>query len=479
MKKLLPTVVLLAAATLTGSQASAEEFVIDGLRFATLSDSTVTVKKYVSGTDIVIPASITITENEGEEESVTEYSVVSVSGQAFYNAQISSVTVPSTVTTIEQYAFWRSTLKKAELAEGVESIGFGTFKECQQLTEVSLPSTLKELGAVYSLFGMGGSAFNQCGSLVSIQIPASVREIPDMTFAECTSLSDIKLAEGLEKIGERAFEGCVNLTSISLPQSVETIERAAFNKSWIEHPVIKASTPVIPNSCFLWCYNMTGFTIEEGVVEVGRQSFADCGNITEIETPNSVEWIRTDAFQGNPAVTTIKLGSGLRRLGHSSLAVWAPDQATNTPHWSLKDIYIASPVPPYHEQNDEHYDLLEDDFFFGGKEFTDELKEQFFSEVTLHVPDEALEAYREDPIWGSFANIVGGYSAIGSVDSDSRGGITIENGIASSESNGIEVYNISGVRVRHTADNSISLRDLAPGIYIVRSGNSTAKAAIR
>lgn len=482
MKKLLHIIALTSAALTVTAEATAADFVTDGLRFTTTSDSTVSVKNYLEGSKIAIPDSITITEpatEEGAEPTKRVYAVTAVGARAFYEADVESVTVPSTVGTIDRYAFWKSTVKSVTIADGTVTIGYGAFKACPRLSEVRLPATLKELGSVYEMLGVGGAVFTECTALEKIEIPASISRLPELTFMGCTSLSEVTLNEGLEEIGERVFEGCTNLTEIELPRTVTTVERAAFNGSWLDHPVFPGTVAILPNSCYLWCGNMKGFTIEEGVVEIGRQSFADCGAITEINVPNSVEWIRSDAFQGNAMVETIHLGSGLRRLGHSSLAVWAPDQATNTPHWALKDIYIAAPVPPYHEQNDDHFDTLDDDFFFGGKEFTDELREKFYSEVTLHVTDEALVSFREDAIWGKFANIVGGYSAIGDIHADKSPAITIEGRTATSLTDGIEVYGVAGALVKKTAGNSISLDGLAPGIYVLRSGTAVAKAAVR
>ena len=71
----------------------------------------------------------------------------------------------------------------------------------------------------------------------------------------------------------------------------------------------------------------------------------------------------------------------------------------------LEEIHIDSPVPPVHEQNDDHFDIVDDDFFFGGKEFKEELRKQFYSEVRLYVPESAVEAYREAPVWKNFTHI--------------------------------------------------------------------------
>ncbi|MCM1400957.1 MAG: leucine-rich repeat domain-containing protein [Bacteroides sp.] len=462
----------LAAVAVCTPAAFAGQFTTDGLQYSTLTDSTVCVKKYISGTDVVIPDSVA-------DDEANKYEVVSIAAQAFRMANVNSVTVPPTVKTIEVFAFNRSKVKKVVLAEGVETLGYGTFAECSMLTDVNIPRSVKELGAVYPLIGMGGSVFSGCQSLEKIEIPETIKEIPQLTFATCYGLSEVILHDGLETIGERAFEECSNLFELNVPSSVTTIEHGAFNKAALVHPVVSWNVKVIPNSCFLWCYNIQSFDIKPGVEEIGKQAFADCGNFTEVRVPNTVEWIRSDAFQGNANVTTIYLGEGLRRLGNSSLAVWAPNEATNVPRWSLKDIYIAAPVPPYHEQNDDHIHVLADDFFFGGSEFTEELREQFYSEVTLHVPAESLEAYRNDAIWGNFKNIVGGYSAIGNITTDGNQDITFDNNVVTSKTAGIEVYNAAGASVAKTAGTTLNLEQLPAGIYVIRSGKTAIKAAVR
>lgn len=306
--------------------ASADEFVVDGLRYSTLDDNTVTVKKYVEGTDIVIPAKVT------DPETSTEYSVVQVERQAFYNTtDVKTVSIPSSVKKIDTYAFWKCGAETVTIAEGLEGIGHAAFKECKNLKNINLPSTLTELGYMWDVTGNDGSVFVGCTALESIDIPGSVEHLPQLTFSECTNLKNVTLHEGTVSIGEHAFGSCSALQGVEMPMSVESWERGIFDKSGVVSHVIPGRIKIIPNSAFWYCKNMTSFTIEEGIEEVGKSSFADVGPITEIKVPNSVEWVRSDAFQGNGGVKKVYLGSGVRRMGHACLAVWVPDQATNTP----------------------------------------------------------------------------------------------------------------------------------------------------
>lgn len=461
---------IICAAALLTAAAPAAGFNAGGLTYSETTDSTATVTKYLEGTEIDIPALVT--------DTVTgkEYTVVAIAQNAFKNAAISSVKIAPTVKTIDCMAFQNSTVVSVKLSEGLESIGFAAFSKCRQLTSVNLPSTLKELGHIYAYFGMEGSAFSECGSLEKIAVPGSIGKVHDSTFRSCFKLADVELGEGITELGESVFEECSALKEIDLPQTLTTMGHGVFNKSGLVSPVVPGSVKVIPNSAYLWCRDMKSFEIEEGVVEVGKQSFAACYGFTEVNVPNSVEWIRTDAFHANDNVKVIRIGSGVRRMGHASLAVWGPDRTTNQPHWALTDIYIESPVPPVHEQNDDHFDIVDDDFFFGEKSFSAENRARFFSSVILHVPEEAIDTYKKADIWKNFATIVSlTDSGVGSIENDTP--LTLVDGAVASRLP-MKIYDAKGVLLADVAAGTFRLDTLGRGMYIVRSGTHTIKTVV-
>lgn len=447
---------LIAGGSLTSF---ADTFTVDGLQYKTVTDNTVKVSKYFEGEDVVIPSTVT------DAETGTTYTVVSVASYAFRNAAVKSITVAGTVEDIESNGFARCQATTITLNEGVKNLGYGTFSNCTRLQSVSLPSTIKTLGGYNELTGFTGSAFSFCSQLKEIDIPGSVEIIPPTTFLECTSLSKVTIGEGITTIDERAFEKCSRITSISFPSTLTTMNRGAFNSTGLESVKIPGTVKEIPNSAFLWCYSLMDFEIEEGVEVIGRQSFADCGSYTTVKVPNSVTHINTDAFQGNGGVETIHIGSGIQAIGHSALAVWAPDQATNTPHWALTDIYIDAVNPPDYDYDEEHFEELNPDIFFGEASFSTELRQEFFKSVKLHVPSESTQAYRDHYIWGQFAYI-NGTSAIDN--------IATENADAA-----VDIYTITGVKVGSATESTLDTRSLDNGIYIIRSADKARKVIVK
>ena len=99
----------------------------------------------------------------------------------------------------------------------------------QNITSVSLPSTLTSITA-YCFYG--------CSSLQTINIPENVESIGNYAFKGCSSLtSPLTLPQALRSIGEEAFSGCTRISSITIPSDLLTLYRSAF-RGWTNSQTI-------------------------------------------------------------------------------------------------------------------------------------------------------------------------------------------------------------------------------------------------
>ena len=94
-----------------------------------------------------------------------------------------------------------------------------SFQDCENLTTVILPYSLKEIGRM---------AFASCQKLNRVQCYGNIDEIGRNAFAACFNLYDINLPNSLITIGANAFNSCTSLLSIVLPEGVKTIDSGAF-----------------------------------------------------------------------------------------------------------------------------------------------------------------------------------------------------------------------------------------------------------
>lgn len=67
--------------------------------------------------------------------------------------------------------------------------------------------------------------------LVSVTIPNSVTSIGNSAFGGCTSLSNVSISNSLTTIGNRVFGSCASLSSITIPNNVKGIGPGMFFQS--------------------------------------------------------------------------------------------------------------------------------------------------------------------------------------------------------------------------------------------------------
>lgn len=170
--------------------------------------------------------------------------VTSVGKRAFYTSNLESITFPSGFTTIGEEAFANSKIANINIPSTVTDIGDKAFASCLKLTSFTIPEGVFVLNnGLFSgciklsnivwhnrVTSIGNSVFQGCTSLASISIPNSITTIGVGAFGNCSSLSSVSLFYGLTDIQSSAFSGCTSLNSITLPNSVTTLGSQAF--SW-------------------------------------------------------------------------------------------------------------------------------------------------------------------------------------------------------------------------------------------------------
>ena len=165
---------------------------------------------------IYIPAYHRTTTNYEDYKPVTL-----ISNNGFYSASITALTIPASVTTIREYAFYNcASLATVTFAANsqLETIGNHAFDNCTSLASITLPASVTTIGE---------AAFYESG-LTSITIPASVMVISYQMFYNCTSLISVTIPEGVSQINQGAFRSCTSLASVTIPASVTSIANLAF-----------------------------------------------------------------------------------------------------------------------------------------------------------------------------------------------------------------------------------------------------------
>ena len=219
--------------------AQAYDFEKDGIFYnvTSLEDLTVEVtyensSSYYTGSywgDIIIPETV-----EWNERAFT---VTAIGAWAFYSGNITSIHMPSNITSIKDLAFAHcDELDSIIIPDNVTSIGGQAFCECENLKSIIFSKNLKTID---------GLAFESCTNLSSVILPQNLTILERDVFTDCTNLSSVTLPENLKTIRSNAFSNCTSLSSITLPSSLNNIEHDAFNGcNTLDSVIVKSSTPI-------------------------------------------------------------------------------------------------------------------------------------------------------------------------------------------------------------------------------------------
>lgn len=141
-----------------------------------------------------------------------------------------------------------------------------TFLNCENITSVSLPS---------SIIGIADNAFQGCKRLSSINFPEKLEVIGPNCFKYCSSLQKCDLPESLLEIYAFAFVGCTSLKSITLPSKIELIDVGAFAMSDnIRTITLRGSdpTPIYDNAFSASVYKNARLIVPENSIDSYRNA---------------------------------------------------------------------------------------------------------------------------------------------------------------------------------------------------------------
>lgn len=147
--------------------------------------------------------------------------------------------IPSSVSSIADYAFRFSGLTSLTIPNSVISIGDWSFGACTGLTSVTIPNSVTQIGA---------EAFDYCSGLTSLSISASVSSIGDYAFDYCSGLTSITcLNDDPENVtlGNGVFLGVHNNTcALNVPIGSVSAYQAALQWKDFTH-IIGNATGII------------------------------------------------------------------------------------------------------------------------------------------------------------------------------------------------------------------------------------------
>lgn len=204
-----------------------------------------------------------------------KYTIVNnekIASQAFYNnTDMTSYKMPDGIKEIGDFSFARSGLNSVVIPEGVTAIGYGAFYHCDNLTDITIPSTVTTIEPAafaetawmkklkqdrrnpYTVVG-DGILVAYSGMESRVEIPEGVKQIGAEVFKDNSRITSVKLPESLTVIGEDAFADCHSLTSVSGGNNLREIRDRAFENC----PISTIKIPASVQEIGLKAYDISG-----------------------------------------------------------------------------------------------------------------------------------------------------------------------------------------------------------------------------
>ena len=267
--------------------------------------------------------------NGDGELSKTEAAAVKSLGRVFYLSKITSfdeLRYFTGLTAIEELAFYESDITSVIIPSGVTSIGKSAFIYCNDLASLTLPDKLTSIEA---------GAFFCCWSLTSLYIPRNVSSISYDAFEACDAISAIIVDSGnsvydsrdncnaiVRKSDNTIVYGCKNTV---IPTTVAAIGYGAFwSNDEFTNVTIPDNVTLIDGYSYSNCDNLQTVTIGSGIKEIKNWAFRSCKSLKDFycyaTTPPTTG---SDIFKESPiASATLHVPEGSVNL-YKSTAPWS------------------------------------------------------------------------------------------------------------------------------------------------------------
>ena len=237
--------------------------------------------------------------------------LIRIENNAFEKTELTSVTIPSTITYLGTNVFDASKLSNVTLLKII----------CNKL--------LRETFTTY---------FGELPYLRSITLQGDITEIPNSYFSNLTTLETFVMNDALVSIEQNAFSGCSNLSNITFGGGLlaENFNISALSETkWFE----ETSAPLILENGTILCYvpssietldlnefenvtviwenaffeskNIKNVVISSKITKICKNAFANCSNLLTVTFDktgeNMLNSIEESAFEGCSSLTTINL----------------------------------------------------------------------------------------------------------------------------------------------------------------------------
>ena len=282
-------------------------------------------------------------------EEIDGYPVKHIGACAFaYRQYVTSVTIPDTVETIGEAAFYFTNLQSVYIPDSIRSIEPFAFDQCDAAYDnlnyhVLVRYTLEgeTSSRSYTLVYFGNYLIsNRSSGKCTFEIPEGTLCVAGESIFS-TAFKAINIPASVVNIGDRAFLNCE-------ANEAYTVSEDNLYYSADEHGVLYNKDKTVLIS-YPRANTATHFTVPETVKEIEPYAFSNCANLESVTVSEGVKSIGESAFYGCTSLVDIELPDSLREIG--IFAFEATGYYLDANNWKNSILYIGNHLIKYDPEN--------------------------------------------------------------------------------------------------------------------------------
>ena len=281
-------------------------------------------------TSVTIPASISTVEVDafaGCTAFLQQEGGVTYAGKwaVACDPAVTAVTLRNDTVGIAQGAFVNcADLMSVSIPDSVKSISANAFVECDNLLQredgviyvdkwvVGCVASAKEIKLRNNTVGFAAMSLREGKAPEGLEVPAKVKYINDWAFANAVNIPYVILHDGVEGIGFGAFYNCTGLQSITLGKGLKSIDAEAFY-------TCKNLNEVIVSDVKAWM-EISFHGIASYPNHYGSLLFVDAEGdlVTELTIPQNTTTIGWRAFENATAITKVTIPASVTSIASAA-----------------------------------------------------------------------------------------------------------------------------------------------------------------
>ena len=401
----------------------------------------------------------------------------------------SSLTIPNSVTRIEDAAFSMNwDLTSITIPNSVTSIGESAFYGCLNLTSIT--------SEIRNVFTTGKEAFccsenpptlyvprgtksqyqstedwNRITNIQELYYDFSAKNDDGVTIyynilSEANKTCEVTSTVNKNNYGQNdidnTYRGVVNIPSSAQGYKVTSIGYRAFaNCKNLSSVTIPNSVTSINNYAFAYCTGLNSLTLGNSVTQIGAYAFAYCRGLTSVTIPKSVTSISARAFYNCKELKSLTIGNSVTSIGKNAFSycenltsVTIPKSVTSIGEYAFRYCIGLTSVKSE----------ITNVFETGSNAFKD------CANATLYVPRGTKSQYQNMADWNRFTHLVEKGGIPGDVNNDNVTNITdvvtLVNYILSPESSSVDetTYDVDG-------NGTVNITDVVALVNIILTNN--------